>query len=69
MSSGSLAALSGRFLLQLAEEVKCSVMDNVRQVTVGDYKTAFDPKTHEIDETDTDRQDSTAERHRKDSKI
>ena len=66
MRSGSLAALSGRFLLQLAEEVKCSVMDNVRQVTVGDYKTAFDPKTHE---TDTDRQDSTAEKHRKDSKI
>ena len=42
--SGSLAALSGRFLLQLAAEVKCSVLDNVREVTVVDYGTAFDPR-------------------------
>ena len=42
--SGSLAALSGRFLVCLADEMQCSVLDNVREVTVGDYGTVFDPR-------------------------
>ena len=44
-----LLALSGRFLLQLAEGMKCSVLDNVPEVTVGDYGTVFDPRREHVE--------------------
>ena len=46
--SGSLTPLSGRFLLQLAEGMKCSVLDNVRDLTAVDYGTVFDPRREHV---------------------